>query len=104
MDLGKLADKAKNLADNDKVREGVEKIGEVVKERTGGKHREDEPEPAAGAAEPEQLYRGKARGAVLRKVGDAGDGKATYEVTDPAGSDLEVGQSFLLAPEQVEKI
>jgi hypothetical protein len=25
-------------------------------------------------------------------------------VTDPAGSDLEVGQSSLLAPEQVEKL
>lgn len=103
MDLGKFTDKAKSLADNDKVREGVEKIGEAVKERTGGKHREDEPAPEA-KPEPEQLYRGKARGAVLRKVGNAGDGKATFEVTDPAGSDLEVGQSFLLAPEQVEKI
>lgn len=49
-------------------------------------------------------YRGKARGSIMVRTGDAGDGKHTYEVIDPAGSDNRRGQVFTLTEDQVEVI
>ncbi|SEW30601.1 MT0933-like antitoxin protein [Austwickia chelonae] len=88
MDFSSLVNKAKGFAqDNpDKVRAGLDKVEDVVNERTGGKYA-DQVAKGAGAVENALGVPGRAKQAFLDEMGPEGEGAKPDPVkVDPVES------------------